>query len=120
MKNHRLIPLFVSAALFTALGTSAVCPALAQPAPAQAGKKRKKAKAPIMAKIEAKMGKPLTPAQRKQLIALNKIRMQAVKAATENFNRSAAKVTGLTAADMATITAPKRKAPKRKAPKAAR
>ncbi|PQV65512.1 hypothetical protein B1R32_101254 [Abditibacterium utsteinense] len=114
MKNRRLIPLFASASLCAALSFSALSPVSAQPAPttpkvAKAGKKarggKRRAGLPkrMMAKIEEKMGKPLTDDQKTRLGAAYKARMASVKAAQEKFNQEASTITGLSSEEMKSL-----------------
>ena len=110
MKNRRLIPLFVSASLFTALGFGALSPASAQPAPtgAQTGKAGRRAGGKgmskrMVAKIEEKMGKPLTVDQKTRLAAAAKIRATAVKDAQDKFNQEASTITGLSVEDLKSL-----------------
>ena len=105
MKNRRLIPLFVSATLFSALGFSAVSPVSAQPAAAKAGRKGKGVKRGglpkrMMEKLEEKMGKPLTDDQKERLATAHKARLAANKAAQDKFNIEGAAITGLSVEDM--------------------
>ncbi len=112
MKIRRLLPLFVSASLFTALGMTSVSPVSAQPAPAPAAAKAKKAKGAkrmgalpkkMREKIEAKLGKPLTEDQASRLAVAHRERLDANKASMEKFNQEAAAITGLKMEDLTTL-----------------
>ena len=121
MKKSRLLPLLVCAATFGALNLSAVSLQAAPPAPT----KTKMTKRPrgtltrrVQKAIETKMGKPLTPDQKKRLTAANKLRLDTNKAASEKFMATAAGITGLSVEALKEIARPVKKpltAPKGKA-----
>lgn len=117
MKNHRIMPLLVSATLFSSLGLSSLAPsALAQSDAAVAGKTRKKTRTKgskaskgnvskkMLAKIEQQMGKPLTDDQKARLQVAYKTRIDAQKAAMATFSTEVGAITGLTEEQVKEVT----------------
>ena len=103
----------------TSLGLSHL--ASAQPTTPRRAKRGRRAKGGISAKllaaIEAKTGKAVTPDQKTQLDAAADTHRVAVKSADENFRASIARITGISPADAQTLGR-KPRAPKTVAPKA--
>jgi hypothetical protein len=119
MKNFRLLSALSCAAVLSALTLSASPIQAAPPAPMNKPKPPKgRVSKRVQKAIETKLGRPLTPDQKKRLNAANKIRLDARKAADDKFLNSAAAITGLTVSTLRDLSkAPKKPAPGAPAPR---
>ena len=115
MKIRRLLPVLLSASLFSGLGVALAPHALAQPDAPVAAKAGKKGRAKgvkavrgglpkrMATKIEEQMGKPLTEDQRARLNTAYKARADARKTADAKYASEVEMVTGLTTEQVASL-----------------